>query len=167
MTCPERPADPAAAKEVASAWFRTGTRLFESRLYKKALATFLCTQRIVPNKMTLYLIGRSAEAAGMYRAALVTYRRLLAQPPEGDVHLREAKDALGPHMALCGGIDQKEFLVKATPAEVEKKVKKVVEVMKPGGGYLLSTVDYLSEETPLENVKAFVDAGLKYGRFEK
>ena len=37
--------------------------------------------------------------------------------------------------------------------------------MKPGGGYILSTVDYLAEDTPLENVQAFVDAGKKYGRY--
>ena len=37
--------------------------------------------------------------------------------------------------------------------------------MKPGGGYILSTVDYLSEDTPLENVQALVDAGMKYGRY--
>jgi hypothetical protein len=35
--------------------------------------------------------------------------------------------------------------------------------MKPGGGYILSTVDYLSEDTPIENVQAFVDAGMKSG----
>jgi hypothetical protein len=37
--------------------------------------------------------------------------------------------------------------------------------MKPGGGYILSTVDYLSEDTPIGNVKALVDAGKKHGGY--
>ena len=89
----------------------------------------------------------------------------LAQPPEGDTDLKEAKKILGPEMALSGGIDQKDFLVKSTPQEIEEKVKEVLEIMKPGGGYFLSTVDYLGEETPMENIKAFINAGLKYGEY--
>ena len=89
----------------------------------------------------------------------------LAQPPEGDTDLGEVKSALGPHMALSGGIDQKEFMVNASVAEVAQKVAQVLEIMKPGGGYILSTVDYLAEDTPLEDVQAFVDAGMKYGRY--
>ncbi len=87
----------------------------------------------------------------------------LAQPPEGDANLGVAKSKLGSHMVLSGGIDQKEFLLNASAAEVEQKVAETLEVMKPGGGYILSTVDYLAEGTPLENVQAFVDAGIKYG----
>ncbi len=89
----------------------------------------------------------------------------LAQPPEGDTDLGQAKSKLGSHMALSGGIDQKEFLLNASVAEVEQKVAEVLEVMKPAGGYILSTVDYLAEDTPLENVQALVDAGMKYGRY--
>jgi hypothetical protein len=37
--------------------------------------------------------------------------------------------------------------------------------MKEGGRYILSTVDYLAEDTPLENVQAFVEAGREFGAF--
>ena len=89
----------------------------------------------------------------------------LAQPPEGDTDLGQIKSKLGSHMTLSGGIDQKDFLLNASAAEVEQRVAQVLEVMKPGGGYILSTVDYLSEDTPIENVQALVDAGMKYGGY--
>jgi len=74
--------------------------------------------------------------------------------------LRETRTSIADR-----GIDQKDFLLNASAAEVEQRVAEVLEVMKPGGGYMLSTVDYLSEDTPLENVQALVDAGRKYGRY--
>lgn len=89
----------------------------------------------------------------------------LAQPPEGDTDLIESKKILGPYMVLAGGIDQKEFMIRATPPEIERKIAQILEIMKPGGGYFLSTVDYLSEGTPIENIKAFIEAGLRYGEY--
>ena len=65
------------------------------------------------------------------------------------------------------GIDQKDFLLNASVAEVEQEVAEVLELMKPAGGYIMSTVDYLSEDTPIENVQAFADAGMKYGRYRE
>jgi uroporphyrinogen-III decarboxylase len=67
------------------------------------------------------------------------------------------------------GMDCFESLPQApegdTVAEVENRVAEILEVMKPGGGYILSTVDYLSEDTPIGNVKTLVDASKKYGGY--
>ena len=109
--------------------------------------------------------GKASSLYDIYPKTGMDCLESLAQPPEGDTVLREVKSKLGSHMALCGGIDQKEFLLNASVAEVEQKVAEVLEVMKPDGGYILSTVDYLSEDTPIENVQALVEAGTKYGRY--
>jgi uroporphyrinogen decarboxylase len=109
--------------------------------------------------------GKSSSLWELYPKTGMDCFESLAQPPEGDTDLGAAKSRLGSHTALSGGIDQKEFLLNASATEVEKKVAKLLEIMKPGGGYLLSTVDYLSEDTPLANVQAFVDAGIKYGSY--
>ena len=109
--------------------------------------------------------GKASSLWDLYPKTGMDCLESLAQPPEGDADLAEAKSQLGSHMALAGGIDQKEFLLNASVAEVEQKVAEVLETMKPGGGYILSTVDYLSEDTPIENVQALVDAGTKYGRY--
>ncbi len=109
--------------------------------------------------------GKSSSLWDLYPKVGMDCFESLALPPDGDTDLGEAKAELGPHMALSGGIDQKEFMLTASVAEVEQRVAEVLEIMKPGGGYILSTVDYLSEGTPIENVRAFVDAGVKHGRY--
>jgi uroporphyrinogen decarboxylase len=109
--------------------------------------------------------GKASSLWDLYPKTGMDCLESLAQPPEGDTDLGEAKSKLGSHMALSGGIDQKTFLLNASAGEVEQKVAEVLEVMKPDGGFILSTVDYLSEDTPIENVQAFVDAGMKYGRY--
>jgi uroporphyrinogen decarboxylase len=41
-----------------------------------------------------------------------------------------------------------------------------MEIMKPGGGYILSpSHDYLLEETPVENVLAMYDTALEFGSY--
>ncbi|MCP4312402.1 MAG: hypothetical protein GY790_14155 [Bacteroidetes bacterium] len=109
--------------------------------------------------------GKSSTLWGLYPKTGMDCFESLAQAPEGDTDLGEIKLNLGAHVALSGGVDQKDFLLKATVAEVEHRVAEVLEVMKPGGAYILSTVDYLSEDTPIGNIKAFVEAGKKYGAY--
>lgn len=109
--------------------------------------------------------GKAAVLFDLYPQTGMDCFESLAQPPEGDTDLAEAKKRLGPHMTLAGGIDQKEFMVKASPSEVKDRVAAVLDIMKPGGGYLLSTVDYLAEDTPMANIKAFVESGMNYGRY--
>ena len=62
-----------------------------------------------------------------------------------------------------GLIDQKNFLATDTPEEIRQAVQDLLSLMKSHNGYILSTVDYLAEETPLENIRAFVEAGRAYG----
>ncbi len=109
--------------------------------------------------------GRASALLELYASAGMDCFESLAQTPEGDCELREAKQRLGQRLCLAGGIDQKSFLVQATPQEVRQTVKETLAVMKDGGRYILSTVDYLAEDTPLENVLAFVEAGRDFGAF--
>jgi len=85
--------------------------------------------------------------------------------PFADVVLEDALKAIRPDMALRGNVDQVEFLVKATPAEIEARVKGLLETVKVRGNWILSTTDFFFDGTPYENIKAFADAGLKYGKY--
>ncbi len=109
--------------------------------------------------------GKAANLFNLYPQVGFDCFESLAGPPEGDSDWHDAKRRLGPHMALAGGIDQKEFLRTAAPGQVEQRVTDLLEVLKPGGGYFLSTVDYLAEDTPWDNLVALVAAGYKYGRY--
>jgi uroporphyrinogen decarboxylase len=74
------------------------------------------------------------------------------------------KHDFGGRITLMGSIDTHHLLIKGTPALVRAGAREVIEVMKPGGGYIVSpSHDYLLPETPVENVLALYETVQKYG----
>ena len=82
-----------------------------------------------------------------------------------EIDLDEALRVIRPNMALRGNIDQVEFMVKANPQEVREKVRQLLEKVKVRGNWILSTTDFFFDGTPYENIKAFADAGLEFGKY--
>jgi len=89
----------------------------------------------------------------------------LTAPPYGDTLLEDALEKIGKDIVLCGNIDQIDFLKKASEEEIYQEVKRVLEMVKPRGNFILGTTDYFSEGTPYNNIQAFARAGLEYGRY--
>ena len=50
------------------------------------------------------------------------------------------------------------------PDLVRDALWNVIEVAAPGGGFVLSTADSVWDEGAYDNVMAFIEAGLEYGR---
>ena len=48
---------------------------------------------------------------------------------------------------------------------VLKEVKERMEVMKPGGGYIMAPTHCIQPDTPVENILAMYEAGLEYGQY--
>ena len=71
----------------------------------------------------------------------------------------------GTHLSFCGAIDTKRVLPYGTPADVRAEVRRVIETLAPGGGYLLAAVHTIMDEVPPENILAMVDAAMEYGRY--
>jgi len=90
----------------------------------------------------------------------------LTPPPFGDVDLDEALKIIRPDMALRGNIDQVEFMMKASPDEVTARVEEVAGTVKKRGNWILSTTDFFFDGTPYENIKAFAEAGRRFGKYE-
>lgn len=90
----------------------------------------------------------------------------LTPVPYGDTKLEDAFDKFDKKITLCGNIDQIDFLRNATPEQIKKEVRRVLEKAKARGNFILATTDYFSEGTPYENIKAFADAGLEYGKYD-
>jgi uroporphyrinogen decarboxylase len=80
--------------------------------------------------------------------------------------LVELKAAFGKHIVLNGAIDSHHVLIKGTPDSVRAQTHDVLDIMKPGGGYIASAShDTILEETPVENVVAMFDAIEEYGAY--
>lgn len=86
------------------------------------------------------------------------------QPDARDMEPAKLKKAFGGRVVFNGCIDTHHLLIKGTPDLVRIKVREVLEVIKPGGGYIASpSHDYLLSETPVENVLALYETVREYG----
>jgi len=89
----------------------------------------------------------------------------LTPPPfGGDVDLSKAKAMVGGKVCLIGGFHQS--LIERGPVEaIERRVRECIDSAADGGGYILYNTDHFFE-APLENLRAYVRAARKYGKYE-
>jgi hypothetical protein len=88
------------------------------------------------------------------------------QPDCHGMDLNELKKAYGRRIVLNGAVDSHHTLIKGAPQRVEQDVRKVLEIMMPGGGYIAgASHDWVLDETPVENMLAMADAVRKYGQY--
>ena len=68
-------------------------------------------------------------------------------------------------LVFCGAIDTQRVLPTGTPDEVRREVARVIDILGPGGGYMLASVHTIMDEVPPENILAMVDAAMEDGRY--
>ena len=69
---------------------------------------------------------------------------------------------------LCfwgGGIDVQQFLPTATPRMIEEEVKRRIEDLAPGGGFVFTTTQTIQPDIPPENFIAMWEAIQRYGKY--
>jgi len=77
----------------------------------------------------------------------------------------KAKELLKNHTCVMGGLPI-SLVVNCTPERIDEYIKNLLEKVKPGGGFILSTgVGYVPAETPTENLTAVIEAVEKYGKY--
>lgn len=75
----------------------------------------------------------------------------------------DLKRQFGQRLAFWGGIDQQQLLPFGTPEDIAAEVKRRIEIMGAGGGYLIAPAHIIQADTSAENVEAFIDAVKRYG----
>jgi uroporphyrinogen decarboxylase len=64
-----------------------------------------------------------------------------------------------------GGIDTQEVLPYGTPAEVRNDVRRNIEALAAGGGFVFNTVHNIQADVPPKNIVAMVEAVREFGRY--
>lgn len=80
-------------------------------------------------------------------------------------NLPELKRRFGDRLTFCGAIDTHRILPAGTPAQVRDEVRRVIDILGPGGGYIVSSVHTIMSDVPAENILAMVDAVEEFGRY--
>lgn len=87
------------------------------------------------------------------------------QPTCRGMNPTEIKAAFGDKIVLMGSIDT-QLLIEGTPDQARTETRRILEIMKPGGGYIASpSHDYLLPETPVANVLAVYETIRDYGEY--
>jgi len=77
---------------------------------------------------------------------------------------RKLKALYGRDLTFWGGIDTQRVLPFGSPEEVKTEVRRRIEDLAPGGGFVLAAVHNIRPEVKPENVCAMFEAALAYGK---
>jgi uroporphyrinogen decarboxylase len=88
------------------------------------------------------------------------------QPTCRGMQSARLKAEFGDRILLMGCIDT-QLIIEGTPDLVRAETRRVLDIMKPGGGFIASpSHDYVLPETPVENVLAVYEALREYGGYD-
>jgi uroporphyrinogen decarboxylase len=62
-------------------------------------------------------------------------------------------------------VDTQGVLGTATPAEIKEHVRRNIEALAPGGGFVFAAVHDIQANVPPENIAAMVEALQEYGTY--
>ena len=77
---------------------------------------------------------------------------------------RQLKREFGRDLAFWGGVDTQQVLPWGTPDQVRDEVRRRIDDLARGGGYVLCAVHNIQAEVPPENVQAMYGEAMAYGR---
>ncbi|MDQ1301820.1 MAG: Uroporphyrinogen deCOase protein [Chloroflexota bacterium] len=77
----------------------------------------------------------------------------------------QLKARYGDRLAFWGGVSVQRTMPFGAPEQVRAEVKERIATVGRNGGYIIAPAHTLEPEVPWQNVLAFVEAALEYGRY--
>ncbi len=75
------------------------------------------------------------------------------------------KKEFGKDICFWGGIDTQQVLPFGSPQDVKDEVKRKIESLASGGGYVVAAIHNIRPEVPPENIIAMIEAAKEYGKY--
>jgi uroporphyrinogen decarboxylase len=88
------------------------------------------------------------------------------QVSAANMDTRELKRRFGQQITFYGGgVDTQQVLPRGTPMQVRDEVKRRIDDLAPGGGFIFNTVHNIQADVPPENILAMWEALQEFGRY--
>jgi uroporphyrinogen decarboxylase len=87
------------------------------------------------------------------------------QPTCAGMDTARLKRDFGRDITFWGSVDTQHVLPFGTPAQVADEVRRRIDDLAPGGGFVLAAVHNIQPDVPPENIVALFDTALAYGRY--
>ncbi|MGV9172179.1 MAG: uroporphyrinogen decarboxylase family protein [Promethearchaeia archaeon] len=81
-----------------------------------------------------------------------------------DSDIFKAKEMLGDRFCIMGNI-QTKLLRFGTKQQIIERTKELIDGCKEGGGYMMAEGCEIAPDTPMRNLKTWVDTTIKYGKY--
>ena len=78
-------------------------------------------------------------------------------PVQDRVNLQEVKQLLGGRLCLMGGVNSGVMLTQWGEEQIRQAVTQALEILAPGGGFILYPVDAVFNTQPWDKVQALID----------
>jgi uroporphyrinogen decarboxylase len=125
------------------------------------LARFYGAMRKTGFPASLHQCGNTAAVLG---EMVDTGAAILELDPS--TSLTAAKAATRGRAAVLGMVDPANVLERGTTRLVADKAREAIEVLGPGGGFILGPGCALTPETPEDNVSALIETAERFGRYQ-
>ena len=86
------------------------------------------------------------------------------QPEAAGMSLADLYARFGADLCFHGGISIQRTMPFGTPDEIRREVQRIADVVRLDGGYIFCTAHNIQSDTPVENVRALLEACHRYGR---
>jgi len=83
-----------------------------------------------------------------------------------DMELSRLKKEFGKELCFWGGgIDTQKILPFGTPDQVSDEVKRNIDILAPGGGFIFGPVHNITEGVPVHNIISAYQTAVEHGRY--
>ena len=87
------------------------------------------------------------------------------QPEAAGMDPAELKSEFGASLAFHGMISSQGVLPTGSPQDVREEVRRTLDIMAPGGGYVLAPTHNIQPDSPVANIVAMYEEGREYGAY--
>jgi len=131
--------------------------------YHKKLFSYIKTQARVPVKIFYHSCGAVAPLLPDLIEAGIDILNPVQVSAAG-MDTRELKRQFGRDLTFYGGgVDTQQVLPRGTAAQVREEVRRRIEDLAPGGGFIFNTVHNIQADVPPENIIAMWEAVQEFG----
>jgi uroporphyrinogen decarboxylase len=133
-------------------------RMFRDQLKPRWKMIFDCLKVLAPRARRFF------HSCGNVRPLIPDYIELGVHVRATGMEPTALKHDFGDALVFWGGgIDTQGVLPMGTPQEVKDDVRRNIEALAPGGGYVFNTVHNIQADVPSENLAALYEALSEYG----
>ena len=79
--------------------------------------------------------------------------------------LASCKQRIGERVCLIGNLDPVQIVLRGTPVDVRRESQRCLQQASEGGGFILGTGCFVPRGTPVENLRAMVEAARHHARW--